>query len=102
LSRDGRLYWVSDGGVATALEAATGREIWAERLRAEFFASPVMIEGRIFCPSTKGEMLVFKVGDTFELLARNPIGEGSHTTPCVDSGRLYVRTFTHLLCIGPK
>ncbi len=102
LARDGRLYWVSDAGVASAVEAATGREIWSERLRAEFFASPVMIDGRIYCPSTKGEMLVLGTGDSFELLARNPLLEGSHATPCVDGGRLYVRTFNHLLCLGSK
>jgi outer membrane protein assembly factor BamB len=88
--------------VATALEAATGRELWAERLRAEFFASPVIIDGKIYCPSTKGEMLVLATGDKYEELARNPLGEGSHATPCVDGGRLYVRTFNHLICLGPK
>ena len=100
LYREGRLFWISDGGVAAAIDAATGRELWSERVRAEFFASPVIIDGRIFCPSTKGEMLVLGTGETFELLARNPLLEGSHATPCVDGGRLYVRTFTHLLCLG--
>jgi hypothetical protein len=50
----------------------------------------------------KGEMIVLATGEKFEELARNPIGEGSHTTPCVDGGRLYVRTFNHLVCIAPK
>ena len=52
--------------------------------------------------SIAGEMIVLATGDKFEELARNPIGEGSHTTPCVDGGRLYVRTFNHLVCIAPK
>lgn len=102
LYRDGRVYLISDGGIATAIEAATGREIWSERLRAEFFGSPVMVEDRIYVPSTKGEMLVLATGDKFELLARNPLGEGTFSTPCVDGGRLYVKTFTHLLCVGKK
>lgn len=99
---DGRLYMISDGGIASALEAATGREIWSERLRAEFFGSPVLIEGKIYCPSTRGEMIVLAAGDTFRLLARNPIGEGTHSTPCVDGGRIYVKTFTHLVCVGAR
>lgn len=99
---EGRVYLISDAGIASAIEAATGREIWTERLRAEFFSSPVLIDGRIYCPSTKGEMLVLATGDKFELLARNPIGEGTHSTPCVDGDRLYVKTFTHLICIGKK
>lgn len=99
---DGRLYLISDAGIASALEAATGRVIWSERLGAEFFGSPVLIEGRIYCPTTKGEMVVLATGDEFKLLARNPIGEGTHSTPCVDGGRLYVKTFTHLVCVGGK
>ena len=99
---DGRLYLVSDAGIASAIEAATGREIWSERLGAEFFGSPVLIGGRIYCPTTKGEMIVLATGDTYERLARNPIGEGTHSTPCVDGGRIYVKTFTHLVCVGGK
>ncbi|MEN9635216.1 MAG: hypothetical protein RL077_3620 [Verrucomicrobiota bacterium] len=99
---DGILYLISDGGIASAIEAKTGREIWSERLRAEFFGSPVLVNGKIYCPSTKGEMIVLATGDTFNLLARNPLGEGSHSTPCVDQGRFYVKTFTHLVCVsGP-
>ncbi len=99
---DGKLYLISDGGIASAVEAATGKEIWTERLRAEFFGSPVLIDGKIYCASAKGEMLVLATGDTFQLLGRNPLGEGTHSTPCVDSGRLYVKTFTHLVCIAGK
>lgn len=99
---DGRLYLISDAGIASAIEAKTGREIWSERVRAEFFGSPVIIDGRIFAPSTKGEMIVLATGDTFELLGRSPLGEGTHSSPCVDGGRIYVKTFSHLVCIGAK
>ena len=100
LYQDGRLYWISDAGVASAIEAATGREIWTERLRAEFFGSPVLVDGRIYGATTKGEMIVLATGDTFKELARNPLGEGTHSTPCVDGNRFYVKTFTHLVCVG--
>ena len=99
---DGRVYYVSDAGFGSAIEAATGREIWSERLRAEFFSSPVLIDGKIYCATTTGEMIVLATGDTFRELARNPLGEGTHSTPCVDGGRLYVKTFTHLVCLGGK
>ena len=102
LYRDGRLYLISDAGIASAIDAPTGRVIWSERLRAEFFSSPVLIDGKIYVPTTRGEMLVLATGDEFKLLARNPLGEGTHSTPCVDGGCLYVKTFTHLLCVGGK
>ena len=103
LYHDSRLYVVNDGGIMTVLEAATGREIWAERLAVgEFYSSPVLIDGKIYVASVAGEMFVLAAGDEFKLLARNPLGEGTHSTPCVDAGRLYQKTFTHLACIGEK
>lgn len=99
---DNRLYVVNDTGIASALDPATGKSIWSERLRAEFFGSPVLIDGKIYAPSAQGQMIVLATGDKFEELARNPIGEGTRSTPCVDGGRLYVKTFTHLVCIGGK
>lgn len=98
--RDGRLYIVSDAGVASALEAATGRELWSERIGQEFFSSPVWINGRIFAASSKGEMVVFAAADEFRILGRNPLGEGTRSTPCVDGSRIYMKTFSHLICIG--
>ncbi len=101
LFHDGRLYLISDGGFASAIEAATGKVLWSERLpRAEFFGSPVLIDGKIYAATTKGEMIVLATGDTFQEIARSPLGEGTHSTPCVDGRRLYIKTFTHLVCIG--
>jgi outer membrane protein assembly factor BamB len=61
-----------------------------------------MIDRRIYCATTKGEMIVLATGDAFQVLARNPLLEGTHSTPCVDGGRIYLKTFTHLVCIGGK
>jgi outer membrane protein assembly factor BamB len=95
-----RLYLVSDAGIASAVEIASGRVIWSERLGAEFMGSPVLIEGRIYAPSTKGELIVFAAGDEFKLLVRFPLGEGTQSSPCVDAGRIYIKTLTHLACLG--
>jgi len=32
----------------------------------------------------------------------NPLGEKSHATPAVAGGRMYLRTYSHLISIGPK
>ncbi len=101
LFHEGRIYLISDAGFASAVEAATGKVLWSERLpRAEFFGSPVIVDGKIYCASTKGELIVLATGDTFRELGRSPLGEGTHSSPCVDAGRLYIKTFTHLVCLG--
>ena len=97
-----RLYLVNDAGIASAVDVATGRVVWSERLGAEFFGSPIWVEGRIYVPSTRGEMFVLAAGDVFRVLARNPLGEATQSSPGVAGGRLYVRTLTHLVSIGGK
>ena len=99
-----RLYWIDDTGVASSIEPATGRIVWKERVsdKVSFYGSPVMIDGKIYQVSSKGEMFVLAASDDFKVLARNPMGEGSHSTPCVDGDRLYLKTFTHLVCLGGK
>lgn len=97
-----RIYMISDNGIAGCADAATGRVLWTERLGGGFFSSPVFIDGRIYVNSKKGETIVLAAQDEFKLLARNPLGEGSYSTPCVDGDRLYLRTFTHLICVGPR
>jgi outer membrane protein assembly factor BamB len=97
-----RLFWIADDAVATCIDPPTGRIVWKERVgdKVAFYGSPVLIDGRIYQCSSRGEMVVLAASDEFKILARNPMGEGSHSTPCVDGDRLYLKTFTHLVCLG--
>ena len=38
----------------------------------------------------------------FKVLATNPLGEDSRSTPAVAGGRMYLRTYSQLICIGAK
>src|SRR3989442_8549354 len=48
------LFMVSDNGVASCLEARTGQEVWQHRLVGNYFASPILAEGRIYCFDDSG------------------------------------------------
>jgi hypothetical protein len=50
----------------------------------------------------KGDLIVLGAGEKFEQLARIPLGEGTHATPAISSGRMYLRTFTHLISVGKE
>jgi len=89
-----------DSGTMTCLEPVTGKVLWQERIIGPSFSSPVCVDGRIYCVSRKGEVVVVKAAEKFELLARNKLPEGSHATPAVADGRMYLRTYHRLICIG--
>jgi len=96
------LYLWSDGGIVSRVRAATGEVQWQERVGGNFFGSPVCVDGRLFCVSTGGEVVVLAVADKFEVLARNPLGELTHSTPAIAGGRMYIHTSGHLLSIGGR
>jgi outer membrane protein assembly factor BamB len=97
-----RIFLVSDGGVASCLKAESGEVVWQERLSNEtFYASPVLADGKLYFTSVTGTVYVVGASDSYQLLGKNPLGEGkSHSTPCIDGNRMYIKTFTHLLCLG--
>src|SRR3989304_546239 len=96
------VYFVSDNGVATCLDAHTGEVRWTERLGGGFSASPVYAEGRVYFTNEDGTTYVVRAGNEYELLATNELGERALASPAVDDGALYLRTESHLWRIGEE
>ena len=93
---DGLLYILSNDGIITCLDAATGGQVWSERLGGNYMASPLYADGRLYCCSVQGRATVVKAGHTFEKLAVNELDEGCLASPAVDGKALFLRTKTHL------
>jgi outer membrane protein assembly factor BamB len=102
LASGGLLFTFHDQGYVSCLRSTTGEQLWREKPGGKFFGSPVWVNGKLYCITTKGEVVVIKAAPVYELLAINPLGEKSHATPAVADGRMYLRTYSHLICIGGK
>lgn len=94
------LFLWNEKGIVTCVELQTGETVWRERVGGRYFGSPVCVQKRLFCMSEEGEAVVLAAGRKFEVLARNPLGEGSRCTPAIADGWMYLRTYTHLLRVG--
>jgi outer membrane protein assembly factor BamB len=96
----GRLFLVRNGGVATCLDAATGRVIYRARVGAPgaYFASPIGADGRVYLVSSEGIVTVIAAdGDQLKVLARNELSEDMIATPAIDGNSIYIRTLRNLL-----
>jgi outer membrane protein assembly factor BamB len=96
------LYIVSDGGVATCLEAKTGKLIWQQRIGGAQSASPLEADGKIYFLSEEGEGVVIAAGRKFEVLARNDMKERSLASYAAADGALFLRTEKHLYRIEER
>jgi outer membrane protein assembly factor BamB len=91
-----QLYLFSDSGIATCLDARTGKEIWSERIGGDYSASPVFADGRIYLCGEKGNTLVMKPGPKLDVLATNVLEDGFMSSPAVAGKALFLRTKKHL------
>ncbi len=102
LVRGALLFLWDDNGVVTCADVRTGTVHWRQRAPGSYYSSPVCVGEHLYNVSRAGDVVVVRAAKRYELLARNRLGEGSHSTPAVAGGRMYVRTFSHLLCFGGK
>ena len=90
------LYMVSDGGIASCVEAKTGEVIWTERIGGGHSASPIYAAGKLYFSNEAGVVTVLAVGKKFTVLAKNDLGERTLASPAVADGALFIRTAGHL------
>jgi outer membrane protein assembly factor BamB len=102
IAKGKHLFMWSDKGVATCLKAATGEILWQERVGGNFFGSPICVGDRLYNISVDGVVVVIAASENYNMLAQNPLGEKSHSTPAAANGTLYLRTVSHLYSLGGK
>jgi outer membrane protein assembly factor BamB len=95
------LFSTMISGQVHCIEAATGNIVWIENLGKQY-SSPVLAGGLVYMPNDAGEITVIKPGTTFNAIAKNAIGEKMFASPAISNGKIYLRGFQHLFCIGEK
>jgi outer membrane protein assembly factor BamB len=95
------LYVVSDRGVACCLDARTGKPHWEKRLKGRgYSASPLYANGNVYFQSEDGIGTVVRASKTFEVVARNDLGESSLASFAISDNSLFIRTAEHLYRVG--
>ena len=92
----GELYFVSDNGIASCLDAKTGDLHWRERLEGDFSASPLFADRRLYFLNESGVTTVLAPGPKFEKLATNKVTGRTLSSLAVAGRAIYLRTDTHL------
>ncbi len=102
LVKGDRIFLCTETGIASCLEAATGKVIWQERLGGNFSASPVSTGPYIYCLASNGDVTVLQAGDEYRVVGKSSLREPTQSTPAIAGGRMYFRTEKSLFSLGGR
>ncbi len=100
---DGTLYVLTDTGMLSAFDASTGKPHYQQMRLPKpynFKSSPVGANGKLYLASENDDVIVVRMGRTFEVLATNTLqGQAFIATPAIVDGEIYLRGENTLFCI---
>lgn len=100
------VFLVRNGGIATTLDARTGKVFKQARLTGaldDYYSSPIGVDNKVFIASEHGKIVVLRAAGDWEILAINDFDADIYATPAVSEGKLYIRTRNALYAVGsPK
>jgi outer membrane protein assembly factor BamB len=89
-------------GVVASFDAQTGTMIKSMELNADFNASPIIVEGKIYLICTKGKVYIFSARSEFTLINSFETGEKTFATPAFTDGKIVIRTEKSIYCVSVK
>jgi outer membrane protein assembly factor BamB len=97
------VFLFRSGGIATTLDAQTGKVLKQARLTGaleDYYASPIGVDGKVYIASEHGKVVVLRAAGDWEILAINEFDSDIYATPAISEGKMYIRTGNALYAIG--
>ena len=92
--------------VLTAYDAASGKELWKQRVGGQVSSSPVSYGGLAFLVTEAGETLVVDPKSEEKIVARNKVGpvkgEVFRASLTPSDGQVFIRSDRTLYCVGKR
>jgi outer membrane protein assembly factor BamB len=98
----GRVYLLRHKGEVVCLDPSNGKTIWTGALpehRTPYYASPLIANGTLYAAREDGMVFTAQVGEKFDLVGGNDLGERIVASPAAAANRVFLRGDGHLFCI---
>jgi len=81
------------------VNAKTGETVWEQETEADFYSSPIAVNGKAYVSDMKGVTHIIEPGPEYKAVTHK-IKEGIVTIPAFANGAIYMRGYKHLYKIG--
>jgi outer membrane protein assembly factor BamB len=99
---EGLLYAADLDGMFYCLDADTGKAHWTHDLKSAIWASPMLVDGKIYIGDENKNVNIFEHGKQKKIINTVEMGEPVYTTPSAANGVLYISTKSKLYAIENK
>ncbi len=96
------IYFVNDEGVASCLDAVSGKVHWRKRLGGSYSASPIFGDGHLYFLDESGTTQVLVAGTKFKIAAKNLLRCKTQASLAASNGAIYLRSDSHLYRIDQR
>jgi outer membrane protein assembly factor BamB len=100
VATDKYLFLSTSFGLTVCYDAVNGQKYWEKEFGNNVYASPIIVEGKVYILDRTGIMHILKVDKEYVSLSEPKLGENSVCTPAFTDGRIYIRGDKNLYCIG--
>ena len=94
------LFLATSYGVIVCYDAKNGTILWEHEIDNTINSSPMIVEDNIYLIDKQGIMYIFKVDKEYIPVSQPVLGEKIACTPAFAEGKIYLRGYDHLYCIG--
>jgi outer membrane protein assembly factor BamB len=97
--KDDLLFVADFSGVFHCVDVKTGKAHWTYDMLAASWASPLIVNDKVFIADEDGDISIFQLSDQMELLGEFNMGSAVYTTPVYADGSLFIANRNRLYCI---
>jgi outer membrane protein assembly factor BamB len=97
--KDNLLFVADFSGLFHCLDAKTGKPHWTHDMLAASWASPLIVDGKVYIGDEDGDITIFKMSKEKKMLGEVAMGSAVYTTPIVAGDVMYIANRKRLFAI---
>ncbi len=96
---DGMVFAADCGGVVHCVDAKTGKGLWTYKAHGDFWASPMVADGKVYIGTRRGEFVVLAASRELKVISTVDLHDPISGTVTAANGTFYVATMTRLYAV---
>jgi outer membrane protein assembly factor BamB len=98
--KDGIVYQADFSGFLHALDAKTGEVYWTHDLFAAVWASPLLVDGKIYLGDEDGDVVIMQEGKTKKVIGEINMGSSVYSSAVPAHGTLFISNRNQLYALS--